>query len=150
MPERIATGGGERCNEQDQEIDWNERVGSGPASFKDDPNEPPRDRGSPPSGEKLKNCVSCYLSHMDVLGEDLGSLLGRVSAEDHQLDPLRDAVAHHDGSLQRRVVPHRTSHHVAAAKTLPHRSRGCSMPVSFLQDKLDELHLHKDKSREPD
>ncbi|XP_008424743.1 RAS guanyl-releasing protein 4 isoform X2 [Poecilia reticulata] len=36
------------------------------------------------------------------------------------------------------------------AKTLPHRSRGCSMPVSFLQDKLDELHLHKDKSREPD
>ncbi|MED6256946.1 hypothetical protein ATANTOWER_002797 [Ataeniobius toweri] len=36
------------------------------------------------------------------------------------------------------------------AMTLPHRSRGCSMPVSFLQDKLDELHLHKDKSREPD
>ncbi|XP_038144440.1 RAS guanyl-releasing protein 4 [Cyprinodon tularosa] len=36
------------------------------------------------------------------------------------------------------------------SKTLPHRSRGCSMPVSFLQDKLEELHLHKDKSREPD
>ncbi|XP_037829231.1 RAS guanyl-releasing protein 4 isoform X2 [Kryptolebias marmoratus] len=36
------------------------------------------------------------------------------------------------------------------ANTLPHRSRGCSMPVSFLQDKMEELHLHKDKSREPD
>ncbi|XP_037534300.1 RAS guanyl-releasing protein 4 [Nematolebias whitei] len=36
------------------------------------------------------------------------------------------------------------------ANTLPHRNRGCSMPVPFLQDKMEELHLHKDKSREPD
>uniref|UniRef100_A0AAQ4RL94 RAS guanyl releasing protein 4 n=1 Tax=Gasterosteus aculeatus aculeatus TaxID=481459 RepID=A0AAQ4RL94_GASAC len=34
--------------------------------------------------------------------------------------------------------------------TLPHRSRGCSVPVSFLQEKMEELHLHRDKSREPD
>uniref|UniRef100_A0A1A8PCX9 RAS guanyl releasing protein 4 n=1 Tax=Nothobranchius rachovii TaxID=451742 RepID=A0A1A8PCX9_9TELE len=34
--------------------------------------------------------------------------------------------------------------------TPPHRNRGCSAPVSLLQDKMDELHLHKDKSREPD
>ncbi|XP_069577093.1 RAS guanyl-releasing protein 4 [Brachyistius frenatus] len=34
--------------------------------------------------------------------------------------------------------------------TLPHRSRGCSMPVSFLQEKMEELHLYTDKSREPD
>ncbi|XP_051253515.1 RAS guanyl-releasing protein 4 isoform X1 [Dicentrarchus labrax] len=34
--------------------------------------------------------------------------------------------------------------------TLPQRSRGCSMPVSFLQEKMEELHLYKDKSREPD
>ncbi|CAM9169944.1 unnamed protein product [Lampetra planeri] len=34
--------------------------------------------------------------------------------------------------------------------TLPQRSRGSSMPVSFLQEKLEELHLYKDKSREPD
>ncbi|KAM3616184.1 uncharacterized protein V6R79_013764 [Siganus canaliculatus] len=34
--------------------------------------------------------------------------------------------------------------------TLPHRARGCSMPVSFLQEKMEELHLYKDKSREPD
>ncbi|XP_071352524.1 RAS guanyl-releasing protein 4 isoform X3 [Trachinotus anak] len=33
--------------------------------------------------------------------------------------------------------------------TLPPRVRGCSMPVSFLQ-KMEELHLYKDKSREPD
>ncbi|XP_006796746.1 RAS guanyl-releasing protein 4 [Neolamprologus brichardi] len=33
--------------------------------------------------------------------------------------------------------------------TLPHRTR-CSMPVSFLQEKMEELHLYKDKSREPD
>lgn len=37
-----------------------------------------------------------YLSHMNELGEDLGSLLGCVSAEDHQLDPLGDSVTHHD------------------------------------------------------
>ncbi|XP_071768646.1 RAS guanyl-releasing protein 4 isoform X1 [Centroberyx gerrardi] len=36
------------------------------------------------------------------------------------------------------------------ANTLPHRARGCSMPVSFLQEKMEELHLYKDKSREPD
>lgn len=34
--------------------------------------------------------------------------------------------------------------------TLPQRARGCSMPVSFLQEKMEELHLYKDKSREPD
>ncbi|XP_029303106.1 RAS guanyl-releasing protein 4 isoform X2 [Cottoperca gobio] len=34
--------------------------------------------------------------------------------------------------------------------TLPQRTRGCSMPVSFLQEKMEELHLYKDKSREPD
>ncbi|XP_074496334.1 RAS guanyl-releasing protein 4 isoform X1 [Sebastes fasciatus] len=35
--------------------------------------------------------------------------------------------------------------------TLP-RNRGCSMPLShsFLQEKMEELHLYKDKSREPD
>ncbi|XP_035009678.1 RAS guanyl-releasing protein 4 isoform X3 [Hippoglossus stenolepis] len=36
------------------------------------------------------------------------------------------------------------------ANTLPPRSRGGSMPVSFLQEKMEELHLYKDKSREPD
>ncbi|XP_055370231.1 RAS guanyl-releasing protein 4 isoform X2 [Betta splendens] len=36
------------------------------------------------------------------------------------------------------------------ANTLPTRSRGCSMPVSFLQEKMEEMHLYKDKSREPD
>ncbi|AWO98608.1 putative RAS guanyl-releasing protein 1-like [Scophthalmus maximus] len=34
--------------------------------------------------------------------------------------------------------------------TLPPRSRGSSMPVSFLHEKMEELHLYKDKSREPD
>ncbi|KAM4627636.1 RAS guanyl-releasing protein 4 [Polymixia lowei] len=36
------------------------------------------------------------------------------------------------------------------SNTLPQRARGCSMPVSFLQEKMEELHLYKDKSREPD
>ncbi|XP_029923040.1 RAS guanyl-releasing protein 4 isoform X1 [Myripristis murdjan] len=35
------------------------------------------------------------------------------------------------------------------ANTLPHRTRGSSMPVSLLE-KMEELHLYKDKSREPD
>uniref|UniRef100_A0A8C6SG83 RAS guanyl releasing protein 4 n=1 Tax=Neogobius melanostomus TaxID=47308 RepID=A0A8C6SG83_9GOBI len=34
--------------------------------------------------------------------------------------------------------------------TLPQRNRGGSVPVSFLQEKVEELHLYKDKSREPD
>ncbi|XP_075892763.1 RAS guanyl-releasing protein 4 isoform X3 [Nelusetta ayraudi] len=34
--------------------------------------------------------------------------------------------------------------------TLPQRARGCSMPGSFLQEKMEELNLYKDKSREPD
>lgn len=54
------------------------------------------------------------LSHVDELGEDLRSLLGCVSAEDHQLHPLGDAVAHHDGALESRVVPDRALHHIAA------------------------------------
>lgn len=51
---------------------------------------------------------------MNELSEDLGSLLGCVSAEDHQLDPLRDSITHHDRPLQSRVVPHRALHHIAA------------------------------------
>ncbi|XP_034024483.1 RAS guanyl-releasing protein 4 isoform X2 [Thalassophryne amazonica] len=34
--------------------------------------------------------------------------------------------------------------------TLPHRIPGRSMTVNILQHKLEELHLHSDKSREPD
>ncbi|CAL8363584.1 unnamed protein product [Merluccius merluccius] len=32
----------------------------------------------------------------------------------------------------------------------PPRARGCSVPVSFLQEKMEELHLSKERSREPD
>lgn len=39
---------------------------------------------------------------------------------------------------------------VLQVKTLPHRTRGCSMPIFFLQEKIEELHVYKDKSREPD
>lgn len=39
---------------------------------------------------------------------------------------------------------------VFQVNTLPHRTRGCSMPISFLQEKIEELHIYKDKSREPD
>lgn len=60
------------------------------------------------------NLIVIHLSHMDELGEDLGSLLGCVSAEDHQLDPLGHSVTHHDRPLQGRVFPHRALHHVAA------------------------------------
>ncbi|XP_056904890.1 RAS guanyl-releasing protein 4 isoform X2 [Takifugu flavidus] len=47
------------------------------------------------------------------------------------------------------------NHHAHASperkvNTLPHRTRGCSMPISFLQEKIEELHIYKDKSREPD
>ncbi|KAM9318014.1 RAS guanyl-releasing protein 4 isoform 2-T2 [Pholidichthys leucotaenia] len=36
------------------------------------------------------------------------------------------------------------------ARTLPHRKKDSSMPVSFLQEKMEELQLYKEKSREPD
>ncbi|XP_049581278.1 RAS guanyl-releasing protein 4 isoform X1 [Syngnathus scovelli] len=49
---------------------------------------------------------------------------------------------------ERRVYNHTIP---GQANTLPsQRSRGCSMPISFLQEKLEELHLCKEKSREPD
>lgn len=51
---------------------------------------------------------------MDELGEDLGPLLCCVPAEDHQLDPLRDAIAQHDRALQGWVSPHCAPLHVAA------------------------------------
>lgn len=35
------------------------------------------------------------------------------------------------------------------ASTLP-LARGCKVPVSFLQEKMEELHLYKERSREPD
>lgn len=54
-----------------------------------------------------------YLSHVNKLSEDLGPLLGCVSAEDHQLNPLGDSITHHDRALQSRVVPHRALHHIA-------------------------------------
>ncbi|XP_054650080.1 RAS guanyl-releasing protein 4 isoform X1 [Dunckerocampus dactyliophorus] len=45
----------------------------------------------------------------------------------------------------------RRIHHPRQANTLPaERSRVSSMPVSFLQEKLEELQLSKEKSREPD
>lgn len=62
----------------------------------------------------VRSLASFYLRHVNELSEDLGSLLRCVSAQDHQLDPLGDSVTHHDRPLQRRVVPHRASHHVAA------------------------------------
>ncbi|XP_051934864.1 RAS guanyl-releasing protein 4 isoform X1 [Hippocampus zosterae] len=49
---------------------------------------------------------------------------------------------------ERRVYNHSAP---GQANTLPPpRSRGCSMPISFLHEKLEELHLCKEKSREPD
>lgn len=79
-----------------------------------------------------------YLSHVDELGEDLRSLLGRVSAEDHQLHPLGDAVAHHNRALQSRVVPHRAMHHVAAVVQELRPSEGVT--GSSCSD-ADEIHL---------
>lgn len=71
--------------------------------------------GGAKKGSSLQpNLLAIHLSHMDELGEDLGSLLGRVSAEDHQLDPLGHSVTHHDRPLQGGVFPHRALHHVAA------------------------------------
>ncbi|XP_022520657.2 RAS guanyl-releasing protein 4 isoform X2 [Astyanax mexicanus] len=39
---------------------------------------------------------------------------------------------------------------VERSATLPARMRGSSAPSSFLQEKMEELQLHKDKRREPD
>ncbi|CAL8333614.1 unnamed protein product [Boreogadus saida] len=36
------------------------------------------------------------------------------------------------------------------SNSLPPRTRECSVPVSFLQEKMEELHLYKERNREPD
>ncbi|XP_056296512.1 RAS guanyl-releasing protein 4 isoform X2 [Pseudoliparis swirei] len=72
-----------------------------------------------------------------------------VSERSTQTDPgvwtpeKRDKRGNHHNFLVH-ASPERKLH------TPPPRSRGCSMPVSFLQEKMEELHLHEDKSREPD
>ncbi|XP_075956916.1 RAS guanyl-releasing protein 4 isoform X1 [Anarhichas minor] len=72
-----------------------------------------------------------------------------VSDHSTQTDPgvwtpeKKDKRGNHHNSLVHASLERR-------ANTLPHRTRGCSVPVSFLQEKMEELHLHKDKSREPD
>ncbi|XP_041664344.1 RAS guanyl-releasing protein 4 isoform X2 [Cheilinus undulatus] len=55
----------------------------------------------------------------------------------------RDQRGNHHNSLVHASPERRVN-------TLPQRARGCSMPVSFLQEKMEELHFYKDKSREPD
>lgn len=57
-----------------------------------------------------------------------------------------------DKKDKRSLHPHTFIHGSPDRKvhTLPHRNRGGSVPVSFLQGKVEELQLYKDKSREPD
>lgn len=51
-----------------------------------------------------------HLSHHDKAGDDLGPLLSRVLAENHELHPLGDAVEEGDEALQNGVV-HRAAVH---------------------------------------
>ncbi|CAL9684392.1 unnamed protein product [Knipowitschia caucasica] len=57
-----------------------------------------------------------------------------------------------DKKDKRTHIPHRSIHGSPDRKvhTLTQRNRGGSEPVCFLQEKMGELHLNKDKSREPD
>lgn len=57
-----------------------------------------------------------------------------------------------DKKDKRGLHPHSLLHGSPDRKvhTLPQRNRGGSVPVSFLQEKMEELQLYKDKSREPD
>ncbi|KAM7412674.1 hypothetical protein PAMA_020177 [Pampus argenteus] len=70
--------------------------------------------------------------------------------------PLSDRFTHTDPGQWTPEKKKRGYNHNSHASpemrvnTLPQRARGCSMPVSFLQEKMEELHLYKDKSREPD
>lgn len=50
------------------------------------------------------------------------------------------------GCHVRFIILFQTLSFLFQVNTLPQRSRGCS----FLQEKMEELHLYKDKSREPD
>ncbi|KAM7398947.1 hypothetical protein PAMP_018248 [Pampus punctatissimus] len=70
--------------------------------------------------------------------------------------PLSDRFSHTDPGVwtpEKKKRGYNHNSHTSLemrVNTLPQRARGCSMPVSFLQEKMEELHLYKDKSREPD
>lgn len=55
-----------------------------------------------------------YLSHVDVLGDDLRTGLRRQLAQYHKLDPLRNSIEECDGPLQSWIVNQATVDHVAA------------------------------------
>lgn len=55
----------------------------------------------------------CYLSHMDVFGDDFCTGLRCEFAEHHQLDPLRDTVEQSNGPLQSWVVHKAAVDHIA-------------------------------------
>lgn len=67
------------------------------------------------AGRKFPQSAAClsYLSHVDVLGDDLCSGRRRQFAEHHELHPLRHAVEQRDGAVQGGVVHQAAVDHVA-------------------------------------
>ena len=53
-----------------------------------------------------------YLGNMDEFREDLSPELGSGPAQDHELDPLGDAVTEGNGALHHLVVLHAASAYV--------------------------------------
>lgn len=58
--------------------------------------------------------AGAYLCYMNEFCEDFSPLLWCMPVEDHELDPLRDPVTHHDRTLQGWVIPHRATHNIAS------------------------------------
>ncbi|XP_034086489.1 RAS guanyl-releasing protein 4 isoform X1 [Gymnodraco acuticeps] len=62
----------------------------------------------------------------------------------------KDRRGVHHNSLVHASPERKRRQDMSPCKVNSQRTRGCSMPVSFLQEKMEEMHLYKDKSREPD
>ncbi|KAL6478656.1 hypothetical protein MHYP_G00120890 [Metynnis hypsauchen] len=77
---------------------------------------------------------------------------GHTSPEsDAEGNTLSDRSTQTDPGVWTPEVANRKLHSpVERSATLPARMRGSSAPSSFLQEKMEELQLHKDKRREPD
>ncbi|KAL7878377.1 hypothetical protein AOLI_G00093510 [Acnodon oligacanthus] len=111
---------------------------------------------TPGPGSSLRPKGNSWSSEEDTFvfphGNGSENSKGHTSPEsDAEGNTLSDRSTQTDPGVWTPEVANRKLHSpVERSATLPARIRGSSAPSSFLQEKMEELQLHKDKRREPD